>query len=127
MRRLLFISVFSIFLAGCSKSVPLQNINESPVPTAYNMTASDVAKAIRTAAITKRWTISEEKPGYMEASITVRNKHTAVVGIPYTDKTYNIEYIRSSNLNHKGDKIHRNYRKWVTLLDREIQAELSRQ
>ncbi len=125
MRRLFIITLFSLMVAGCNTSMPIQNIQDSPVPTVASATQSEVGKAIRTAISKKGWKINQDKPGFIEASITVRNKHTAVVGLPYTARTFSIEYIKSSNLNHKGNTIHRNYNKWITLLGRQIQLELA--
>ena len=65
----------------------------------------------------------KDEPGLIEASINVRT-HKATVSIPYSAKGYSIEYKDSVNLGHKGNNIHRNYNKWVTLLDRDIQQEL---
>ena len=126
MRRILFISILSVFLAGCITSMPIQNIETSPVPAIVSATQSEVGNAIRMAITKKGWKVTADKSGYIEATLRVRNKHTAVVGIPYTDRTYNIEYVSSSNLNHRGNMIHRNYNKWVLLLDRQIQLELTK-
>ena len=126
MRHIIIFSVFAIFLSGCSTSQSIHNVADSPVPSYIKASQNEVEKAIIKATSIKGWTISKKESGYIEAGITVRGRHHAVVGIPYSDQAYSINYVSSDNLDHKGDTIHRNYNKWVTLLDRQIQAELTK-
>ncbi|MFK0572860.1 hypothetical protein [Endozoicomonas sp.] len=122
-RRLLAMVFFSLLLAGCNATQPIRNVSVDSLPGVVAASKQDVRKAI-TMAINKRgWRVVSEKPGLIAASVDVRD-HKAVVDIAYSATGYGIEYRDSTNLNHKGNNIHRNYNKWVVLLDREIQQQL---
>ena len=123
-RRLLATSLVALFLAGCATSQPIHNVNDTPVPRLVTASENEVGKAVITAVTKRGWVVTKDEPGLIEARLNVRNKHTALVSIPYTNKNFSIEYKDSTNLDHKGNTIHRNYNKWVILLDREIQQEL---
>ena len=60
----------------------------------------------------------------MVASIVVRDRHQAWVDIPYSTKGYQIRYRDSAGLDYDGERIHRNYNKWVQLLDADIRRQL---
>lgn len=123
--KVIAIAAFSIFLTACMAGKPIHNIDNATVNVAGTMKAStaDVKTAILKATSTKGWSVKEIGPGQMEATVYIRD-HTAVVDIDYSETKYSIQYKSSTNLNHKGNTIHRNYNKWVILLDREIQKEL---
>ena len=127
MKRTFFAGLFVLFLAGCSTSVPILNITDAPVVTSGHISSENVAQAIQTAAARRGWVVTSISENMIEASLRVRNKHKAVITISYSDNNYSIAYKDSSNLDHDGNKIHRNYNKWVTLLDREIQTEIAKQ
>ena len=80
-------------------------------------------KAITLALNQRGWRVVSEQPGVIEASVDVRD-HQAIVDITYSATGYGIQYKDSTNLDHNGNNIHRNYNKWVVLLDREIQKQL---
>ena len=124
MRKLLTVLAFALLLTGCKTPSTIQNFHDSPVPPMITATENDVAKAIMTAATVRGWTITKNEPGMLEATLNVRNKHSAVVSIPYSAQNFSIQYKDSSNLDHKGNTIHRNYNRWVVLLERQIRAEL---
>ncbi|MEA1136039.1 hypothetical protein U8M49_27900, partial [Klebsiella pneumoniae] len=56
--------------------------------------------------------------------ITVRNQYYAAIDIRYTRNSYAITYRDSRDLGYKDGKIHRNYNRWVSMLDRDIMAGL---
>jgi hypothetical protein len=62
---------------------------------------------------------------HIEATVHVR-KHTAVVDILYSPSQYRIMYKSSDALLYDGTQIHRNYNKWVELLERRINIELNK-
>ena len=121
-RRLLATAFISVLLVGCNVIRPIHNVSVASLPGLVAASEQDVRKAI-TMAISKRgWRVVSEQPGKIEAAVNVRS-HQAVVDIVYSATGYGIEYKDSTNLNHKGNNIHRNYNKWVTMLDREIQQQ----
>ena len=122
-RRLLASALLAVFLTGCATSQPINNITETPVPRLVTASQDQVGKAIISAVNARGWRVIKDEPRLIEASINVRS-HRADVSIPYSEKGYSIEYKNSVNLDHSDDMIHRNYNKWVTLLDRQIQQEL---
>jgi hypothetical protein len=83
----------------------------------------DIAKAIKSALIAREWTVQREGNGVIEAKLFVRS-HTADIRIPFNKDSINIQYISSTNLlydeKHGNKYIHRNYNKWIKLLERDI-------
>ena len=55
---------------------------------------------------------------------TVRGQYHAEIDIPYSADHYRIQYRDSSGLDYKDGKIHKNYIRWVRLLDRDIVRDL---
>lgn len=119
-----FVGVCAIALSmtACARVEPIQNQENQFVPT--GLTQSQVGNAIVSAAQSKGWAAREVSPGVIDASINVR-KHAAEVRIPYSSKSYAIEYVSSTRLEANGQgTIHRNYNKWVVLLNDKIQTQL---
>jgi hypothetical protein len=125
MRQVLVMIVMAavLVLAGCQRVVPVHNVPETQVYIPAEGDAGAVREAIVAGARAKGWRVSEEGPGHIVASIAVRS-HTAVADIFYDATSYSIQYKDSSNLKYDGERIHRNYNKWVILLDQQIQANL---
>lgn len=112
----------SFLLFGCARVAPVQNFYNQPVPN--QLSRQQVGLAIQQAAkIRHHWRMTTLKPGLIKGTVFVRN-HQATVNIPYSNKTYSIIYQNSRNLLAGHGEIHRNYNKWVTLLNRDIQHEL---
>ena len=63
-------------------------------------------------------------PQLVQAEITVRGQFYAAIDIRYTRNSYAITYRDSRDLGYKDGKIHRNYNRWVSMLDRDILAGL---
>jgi hypothetical protein len=120
--------VFTIlFLSACSTQRPIHNVSGSSVPIKSDgsmLTMEEVNKAINLAAKTKRWKPTNLDEDTVEVTITVRGRHTAVVDINFSQRDYDIILKRSEGLDQQTGKIHRNYNKWIILLDEQIQAEL---
>ena len=108
------------------KDIVITPVNKKP------LSAEQVRQAIAQAARKNKWiiteTANEKAGGQIEASLLVRNKHTAVVEIPYTAEKYSILYKNSVNMNYASCNntryIHRNYNVWVNRLQSAIAAEL---
>ena len=75
------------------------------------------------------WLITNKKPGKLVAQVIVRNKHTLVVSIKYTDDSYDIDYLNSDNLNYKTKDgvayIHPNANSWMDNINQDIRSQLS--
>lgn len=111
-----------IALIGCTRVLPVYNVDNQAVN--YGLSVAKVEKAILDAGVTKRWNMRVVAPGKIQAHVLVRS-HKAEVDIFYSEKDYSIKYRDSMNLLYEDGKIHRNYNKWITLLDQEIQRNLS--
>lgn len=110
-----------MFLAACSTSVPLRNVQDQPIPR--SLTTHQVVRAIQVAAHQKGWHTTQVRPGLIYATINIRS-HVAQVKIPYNRQGYSIVYKHSSKLNYDGHSIHRNYNRWVANLNKYIQKNL---
>jgi hypothetical protein len=117
--------VVAAALAGCN-TMPINNVSEAPVTTATGkqLTDTQVREAIVRAGAALGWQMKEESPGMLVGTLQLR-KHTAVVAIPYTPRTYSVQYRSSTNLEEKGGMIHKNYNGWIQNLTRGINAQLS--
>lgn len=123
-------------------SVPVRDVvDQVPLRTdGRPITAEMLKKAIILGGATKGWVVSEEGPGQLRASIDVRGKHQAMVGIRYGDNRYSIQYRSANNLNvevKNADQrydattqampngtvlIHPNYNRWIGNLVQAIDA-----
>ena len=121
LRRLLLVSAL-LFLAACTRA-PLVTPQEV-FPTERTENAADVRRAIVEALETRGWSVGQESPGLVVASILVRGRHQAWVDIPYSTKGYQIRYRDSAGLDYDGERIHRNYNRWVQQLDADIHRQL---
>ena len=117
----------SVALAACAGLQPIQNVSDAPVTPASGkaLTASQVRNAIITAGTGLGWRVADAGPGRLEGTLNLRT-HSAVVEIPYSARSYGIQYKRSEGLQESGGNIHRNYNGWVQFLDRAIRTEISR-
>jgi hypothetical protein len=120
--RLIVIGLF--MLGGCANmtSVELKNIEQEKIT--QTLTQAQVEKAILKAGLAKNWEMKVTEPGLIRGHVTVRN-HEATIDIRYNERDYSIRYVSSVELDDDGKgKIHRNYNKWIALLDNTIQQEL---
>lgn len=116
-----------LLLAACVRTQPVYNVTEIPVVTASPGTPSldQVKGAIITACREKEWLVNPVEDGFIVATAHVRS-HTAVVDIRYSPTSYSITYKDSDALLYDGEKIHRNYNKWIKLLSERIDLELNK-
>ena len=113
--------------AACMRCGPIQNVTDAAVPSPGGKALSrdDVKKAIMRAGGTLGWKMNDDAPGKISGTLNVRT-HTAVVEIPYSPKSYSINYKSSVNLNEEGGQtIHNNYNGWVKNLAKGIDAQLA--
>ncbi|MBX7274718.1 hypothetical protein K2E96_01295 [Pseudomonas sp. ERGC3:05] len=120
--RATLITLALLSTAGCT-SKPVLN-TQHDLPTATQV-SEETMKQVIVAALQKReWTVQRLSPQMVQAEITVRNQYYAAIDIRYTRNSYAITYRDSRDLGYKDGKIHRNYNRWVSMLDRDIMAGL---
>ncbi|EXI65557.1 MAG: hypothetical protein AW08_03077 [Candidatus Accumulibacter adjunctus] len=130
------IALLSVSLvAQARQSVPIVDFPDNAVLTSSGkaLTAEQVRYAITAAAQSHSWQISRAPNGDgLQAVLSVRGKHTVVVAIAYSPKTYSIAYHDSTNMNYSHDPntqvrvIHPYYNRWVSELRDAIRMELNR-
>jgi len=106
---------------------PVYNIVDAPIVTSSGKTptSNQIEQAFTNAAHYKGWSVKPDGKGALIASIHVR-RHYAEIAMTHTDSTYSITYRNSKVLLYDGKKIHRNYNKWVKLLDRKFRENLNK-
>lgn len=120
LKKILFTLMLGVLLVGCATKKPIYNSND--VSFMQELTLSQAKDVIKDALRYKRWkVVSDEKPGVIEADIIVRS-HYAKVSISYDTEQFSINYLKSDDLDYDESKnrIHRNYNKWILLLEQEI-------
>jgi hypothetical protein len=111
-------------LAACT-TVPIYTVTDAPVVVMAGKRASadDVRDAILRAGRHLGWQMVPGERGVINAKLSLRT-HVAVVDVRYSATSYSIVYRDSTNLDHRGDQIHKNYNGWIQNLDRDIRNEL---
>jgi hypothetical protein len=123
--RLSALVVIGLALAGCARTMPVYNVSSAPVAApSGQLSAAQVRSAIIEALHDKRWIVKQDDPGKIMAEIMARS-HRADIDIDYSATQYSITYRDSANLRYDGSEIHRNYNKWIKLLERQINQRLS--
>jgi hypothetical protein len=123
--RLGAVLIAAAVLAGCT-TAPIMNVADAPVTNAAGKSLSQdqVRGAILRAGAALGWQMRDERPGMLVGTLNLRS-HTAVVEIPYSSRSYSVNYRSSVNLNEKDGNIHKNYNGWIQNLTRGINAQLS--
>ena len=120
--RATLITLALLTSAGCTSKPVLNTQHDLP---ASAQVSEEKVKQVIVAALQKReWTVLRLSPQRVQAEITVRNQYYAAIDIRYTRNSYAITYRDSRDLGYKDGKIHRNYNRWVSMLDRDIMAGL---
>jgi hypothetical protein len=96
------------------------SITESVTPPLVN-------RAVKTALLHRGWTLAEEKPGSLEATLVKPGSYTAKIGVTYDARKVTLKYLASEGLSYdeKDHTIHANYNKWMRLLSQDIQTYVS--
>lgn len=107
---------------------PIKNLIDIPVPVNIDgsyPSIEEIKEAIISGCRKRGWTPILENESKVRATILVRSKHHAEIEIPFTERSYSIIYKSSRNLdyNEKKQKIHRNYNKWIVMLNASIKRE----
>lgn len=129
--RFLVIAALSFFLsipahAQFGRTQPVYDVVDTPISAVSGKTLSldQVRSIIVQATKARGWIVQEVAPNHLVATITPRS-HMAAVDITFTTKTFSIKYKNSDNLLYDGKEIHRNYNKWVKLLEDDINRQLN--
>jgi len=118
--RATLITLALLTTAGCTNTPVLNTQHDLPAQV-----SDEKMKQTIVAALEKReWTVQRFSPQLIQAEITVRNQFHAEIDIRYTRNSYAITYRDSRDLGYKDGKIHRNYNRWISMLDRDIMAGL---
>ncbi len=120
--RAALITLALLTTAGCT-SKPVLN-TQHDLSTNTQVSEEQVKQVIVSALQKREWTVQRLSPQLVQAEITVRNQFHAEIDIRYTRNSYAITYRDSRDLGYKDGKIHRNYNRWVSMLDRDIMAGL---
>ena len=131
---LLLLTGVIVFSVGCIRStsnVATPTGGATAAVVQDNFTIKDMREAIHYGCLEKNWKATDINANTIEATITVRNKHTVVVTIPYTATTYSINYKDSVNMNYKPHSdgtfsINRSYNNWVNNLDNAIRTNIAK-
>ena len=120
--RVTLITLALLVTAGCTSKPVLNTQHDLPADA---QVSEEKMKTIIVNALQKRdWTVERLSPQLVQAEINVRNQFYAAIDIRYTRNSYAITYRDSRDLGYKDGKIHRNYNRWVSMLDRDIMAAL---
>ena len=121
------LTIVATLLLGACRTAPIFNVEAQPVAiSGASHTADDVRKAILRAGSRRGWVFSDEGPGKLVGTLSLR-KHQATVDVTYSEDNYDITYRDSQNLSYdaESNKIHANYNGWVQNLVKDISIELS--
>jgi len=112
--------------AACMRCGPIQNVTDAAVPNVSGkpLSSDEVRKAIMRAGGTLGWRMSADTPGKVTGRLDIR-KHSATIEIPYSSKSYSINYKSSVNLDESEGQIHNNYNGWIKNLAKAIDAQLA--
>jgi hypothetical protein len=103
---------------GRSFGARVEPIYDAAIRVPATAKIEDIAKAIKSALIEREWTIQRVENGVIED-----------IRIPFDKEYVHIQYVASTNLLYdekQGVKhIHRNYNKWIKLLERDITNRLA--
>jgi hypothetical protein len=112
--------------AAFGRTKPVYNVVDKPIRAASGrqLDLDEVEVLLRSAAEFKGWKVNEEGDGHLSARINVRT-HYAEIDIHFTAENYSITYRDSRELMYDGEKIHRNYNKWIKLIEENVDERLS--
>lgn len=119
------VATLALFISACDTRLqPVYNAEAVAIPVKLQEgPIGNIEAIIKTAAINRGWSVSDAGPGVIKATLKTRT-HVAVVDIHYTKQTYSINYVSSVDLLYNGERIHRNYNKWVRTLENDINKGL---
>ena len=103
-------------------------VDPDPIAIPANATSEQVAKAVRDALVNRKWTVTEENPGEIRSTLSLRD-HKARIVITWDRRQIHIRYVDSQNLRYEMEKgkpyIHKNYLSWINNLVGDIGSNLN--
>lgn len=115
-------------LAG-GRPIPIAEIIDAPLtwPSGTAPKLADVQAAVVAGCVVKGWVPQVQAPDRVHAVLT-RPDYRAEIDITYTTSTISIRYADSQGLDWNPDKrlIHRNFNRWLILLQTAINTEAVR-
>lgn len=125
MLRCLLLVTLAFAPFAAQAAAPL--VDPDPVAVPAGLDAAAVAKEIKRALIGRTWTVTDEKPGQIDATLNLR-KHVARVAISYDTTQVKLAYVSSENLDFKEKRgqrqIHKNYLSWVNNVLTDVSRNL---
>lgn len=118
------VDVFSRIAAPTRKAVARKGnfevIDGLAVPAPIDM--NKFRSSMLLALASHRWVVDEERPGELYCRLSKGSSWWVTIRICYTPSGYWYEYLDSKNLdaNPAKNKIHRNYPRWIQILEREM-------
>ncbi|CAO3449840.1 hypothetical protein [Azospirillum argentinense] len=123
--RTLFLILATVaVLGGCSRRQPIYRVTDQPIPAASRtLSAAALQRTIMEAAIDRGWSAEWKAPGEILATKAWED-HEAVVEIRYSQESYTIDHVSTTNLRERGETVHHAYNKLVRALQDEIERRL---
>lgn len=127
MIRIMAMAAAIVFLAACSKTLPVRDVENAEIFTSSGKepTLEQVRKAVVEAVVVKTWQIEKDDPHKVQAALHKGTKLARIV-IEYSTKKYSIRYKDSTRLLYEDGKIHRRYNAWIEGLKITIDKNLAR-
>ena len=132
MKKILFL-ILTLLVCNVMARSDVQVINREDIPIVSGsgkpLTADQVQKLIRDAGKAREWQFANgENKDSLIGTLWVRQKHMILVRIDYTQNSYSISYVDSSNMNAKKDAtgkqlIHPKYNEWVNNFMSDVRKE----
>lgn len=123
--KLVLSSFLVLSFVACNKTVPLRN----PSFDVQAKSATQVQTAIKKALQSRRWAITSESAGVINAKYSRGSKYHANVKIAYNKSNVTVTLVASENLNQEntpeGEVIHKTYDGLIRNLENDIYIELS--
>ena len=125
--RLLVILLLPILLMlMAARQAPL--VDPDPIAIPAKITDAQVAKSIRGALVNRKWTVTDERPGEIKSTLSLRD-HKVRIDITWDKRQIHIKYVDSENLKYEVENgkrlIHKNYLGWINNLVTDISANLN--
>jgi hypothetical protein len=109
------------FLLMGARAVPL--VDPAPIPVPAGLSAKDVSRAIGTGIALRKWVVTKDENGKIDAELHLRD-HIARIAIACSTKLVTPTYVSSDNLEYSEKKgvryIHRNYLNWMKNVETDI-------
>lgn len=110
-------------LAGCTRAV-VYNVEGHPIPLrAQELSSEQIEQVIIATGFKRGWRIDAISRTELRGTLQDHG-HVANIGISHTRTSYSIRLISSQNLEQENGRIHRNYNKWIHILESDIDAAL---